>query len=115
VLLELADELADRGVFPFDAELFRKDLDSEVAREAFRDDLKETRYREVGRFPTLILLANGGAGILLAGYRPYDVLRKALLYLAPQLAPRVDERLAEADEPRDPVGVGTRTTGNEVS
>lgn len=115
VLLELADELAGRGVFPFDAGLFRRDLDSEVAREAFRDDLKETRYREVGRFPTLILLANGGAGILLAGYRPYDVLRKALLHLAPQLAPAAEERLAGDSAPRDAVGVGTRTTRNEVS
>lgn len=85
VLLELADELAAGGVVPFDAGLFRTDLDSEEAREAFREDLKETRYREVGRFPTLILHARGGRGILLAGYRPYDVLRSALLHVAPDL------------------------------
>lgn len=85
VLLELADELDGKGVFPFDAHLFRSDLDSEAAREAFRDDLKETRYREVGRFPTLILQAKGGTGVLMAGYRPYHILHAALLRVAPQL------------------------------
>lgn len=95
VLLELAHELEAEGTVPFDARLFRTDLDSKVAREAFRDDLKETRYREVGRFPSLILHAKGGRGILLAGYRPYHVLRSALLHVAPQLVGAEAHRDAE--------------------
>jgi predicted DsbA family dithiol-disulfide isomerase len=105
VLLELAEELAAAGTVPFDAELFRADLDSDAVREAFREDLRETRYREVGRFPTLILHANRGRGILLAGYRPYEVLRSALLHVAPQLDASPAERLVES---------GTGTTAGEV-
>jgi len=114
VLLELADELASAGTVPFAAELFRSDLDSEVAREAFRDDLKETRYQEVGRFPTLILHAKGGRGILLAGYRPYDVLRSALLHVAPQLGEAVS-RGAERTEEEGLVESAAGTIVNEVS
>jgi len=110
VLLELADELETGEALPFDAQLFRTDLDSEVAREAFRDDLKETRYREVGRFPTLILRANGGRGILLAGYRPFDVLRSALLHVAPQLGTDGDKGGSDGDL----VGAGAGTAASEV-
>jgi predicted DsbA family dithiol-disulfide isomerase len=85
VLLELAEELAAVRSLGFEAERFRSDFASEAAQEAFRDDLKETRYREIGRFPTLVFRAPRGSGVLLAGYRPYAALRAALLHVAPGL------------------------------
>lgn len=87
VLLAVADELAASALDVFDAAQFRADLDSPAALEAFQEDLKETRYREIGRFPTLTLHRGGAPGIILVGYRPYDVLRAALLRVVPDLQP----------------------------
>ncbi|HEU4753359.1 MAG TPA: DsbA family protein [Armatimonadota bacterium] len=78
VLLELAEEL--RGAL--DPERFLLDLDAEETLEAFRSDLRETRYREIGRFPTLIVRRPGGRAALLVGYRPYEALAEALEHLA---------------------------------
>lgn len=114
VLLEVAEELASSRVVPFEVEQFRNDLASEAAQEAFREDLKETRYREVGRFPTLIFRASHGSGVLLAGYRPYDVLHAAVLRVAPRLDQEA-EPFADADDPASRVGSGARTSDNEVS
>ena len=88
VLLEIADDLAERGPDEFDTARFEADLDGRAAREAFREDLKLARYREIGRYPTLLLQRPGeDAGLLMVGYRPYEVLRSALRRLAPELAP----------------------------
>lgn len=70
-----------------DVERFRQDFDGEPARDAFRADLKEARYRDIGRFPTLVLQRPGERGVILVGYRPYEALRGALLRLAPELTP----------------------------
>lgn len=112
VLLELAEELARLRSSEFDAAQFRADLGSEAAQDAFREDLKETRYREVGRFPTLIFRVPRGRGVLLAGYRPYSALRSALLHVAPGLNLEPEQ---EADDAEIPVGHGAATSGREVS
>jgi predicted DsbA family dithiol-disulfide isomerase len=86
VLLELADEVAAAAPDRLDADRLRRDLDGPAAREALREDIKEARYRGIGRFPTLTLCLPGGTGIVLVGYRPYEALLSALAGIAPELA-----------------------------
>jgi protein-disulfide isomerase-like protein with CxxC motif len=69
----------------FDAARFAADLDNPAVLEAFRDDIKEVRYRNIGRFPTLIVQPAGGQAVMLVGFRPYDALRAALATLVPAL------------------------------
>jgi predicted DsbA family dithiol-disulfide isomerase len=91
VLLALADELAARSGGSFDADRFHADLDGEAALDAFREDLKDVRFRGIGRFPTLLLRLPAGPerrGLIQVGYRPYSALRAALAQLAPDLEPR---------------------------
>jgi predicted DsbA family dithiol-disulfide isomerase len=58
------------------------------ARDAFREDLKDARYRQIGRFPTLILYRSPDRGLLLTGCRPYAALRVSLARVAPDLLPQ---------------------------
>jgi predicted DsbA family dithiol-disulfide isomerase len=79
VLIQLAQELEDRREqAPWDVARFSSDLDSEDVRGAFTEDLKDARFRGIGRFPTLLLLRPGGTGLILVGYRPYSALRAAI-------------------------------------
>ncbi len=92
VLADLADALAadpPPGVV-FDAGQFRVDLVGAGARDAFHDDIREVRYRNIARFPTLVLRADAGAGIAVVGYRPFAILAAALTQLAPELRPGED-------------------------
>jgi len=87
VLSAVAQEVAN--AYPsFDAEQFALDLDSQAVQDAFREDLKEARYREIGRFPTLILRPLSGRSLIIVGYRPYAVLCEAVAQVAPTLLPR---------------------------
>lgn len=89
VLLELAAETNRRlGLDEqIDLDQFAAALDAPAPRDAFREDIKEARFREIGRFPTLILHRDSPKGLLLTGYRPYAALRKALQNIAPDLEP----------------------------
>jgi predicted DsbA family dithiol-disulfide isomerase len=78
ILLELAAEFAAGTPGLLDPERFAADLGSEAALAALREDLKECRYRGIGRFPTLTMLRRDtGRGVGIMGYRPYEVLRGA--------------------------------------
>jgi putative protein-disulfide isomerase len=81
VLVELFDELAG------DPLRFRRDLVGNDALEAFREDLKDAGYRNIGRFPAFVLRGAAGRAVLLVGYRPYPVFREALAAVAPDLSP----------------------------
>lgn len=97
VLLALASEVAASQPGLLDADRFEHDRGGPEAAAAFRDDLREGRYLGLTRFPALTLhRADGGVGdaeggegrvLLLVGYRPYDVLRRALDHLVPGLEP----------------------------
>jgi putative protein-disulfide isomerase len=89
VLLAIADELAadpPPGV-AFEAGRFREDLIAPEAAAAFQEDLREIRYRDIRRFPTLAFRAGDGPGIALVGYRPYAIIRNVLAQLGPELIP----------------------------
>lgn len=79
VLLEVAEELASDAPNGFHLERFRRSLDGEAAQEALVADIKEARFREIGRFPTLTFRRPGGKGIIITGFRPYEHL-EAVLY-----------------------------------
>lgn len=80
----LLDVAAAAGADPI---AFEAAFDGPEAAGAFRDDLTETRYREIQRFPTLVLHRSGPMGLALVGCRPYEALREALAKVAPDLAP----------------------------
>ena len=88
VLLEVADEAAAAAPDRLDPERLGHDLDATPARDALREDIKEARYRGIGRFPTLTLRHRSGAGVVVVGYRPYETLLSAIARVAPELAPR---------------------------
>jgi predicted DsbA family dithiol-disulfide isomerase len=88
VLIEIARELAGKSCDgdALNAEGVERDIDSGVALELFREDLRDASYRGIGRFPTMIMRAVGSSeGVMIVGYRPYAMLRAALEYVAPML------------------------------
>jgi predicted DsbA family dithiol-disulfide isomerase len=112
VLMELAQDVAgDPSLgFVFDAERFVDDLLGSEVKEAFHDDLRQVAYRNISRFPTLVLRVEGKLGIALAGYRPYEVIRRALVELIPDVGPRHREW-----ELIDYLSHWKRATGHEVA
>ena len=86
VLTAVAQEIANAEQ-EFNLRQFQLDLEDQVSVEAFRADLQDARYREIGRFPALVITTPSGQGILMIGYRPYVALRTALAHVAPKLEP----------------------------
>jgi predicted DsbA family dithiol-disulfide isomerase len=95
VLTTIAEEVAHVDS-EFDLHRFQLDLETQVSAEAFRQDLQQTRYREIGRFPALAITTAAGQGVLLIGYRPYAALYNALMHVAPTLQPVRQERTIAA-------------------
>ncbi|MGN6646003.1 MAG: DsbA family protein [Cytophaga sp.] len=83
-LLAIAQETAAESPQVFNAEQFAKEFNGEKSIQAFREDLQKVRYHQISRFPT-ITMSYGGKGILIAGYRPYDVLLEAVYTICPDL------------------------------
>lgn len=72
-LLEVAKKTA--VLLPgFSFNRFKKDLETDQGIEAFRKDLQEVKYRNINRFPTLIIQRPEAPGLLVTGYRPAEVL-----------------------------------------
>jgi hypothetical protein len=82
--LAVAEEL--HTVYPsFDPERFAADLDNPQVLEGFREAIKDVRYHNINRFPTLIIRPVSGRAAILIGYRPYSALQSALSTLVPSL------------------------------
>jgi len=84
VLFEIADDL-QREQSSFDADKFKADMKNDNGIEAFRSDLQQAQYRNINRYPTLILRQANKPAIMMTGYRPYPVLLDALKQVAPDL------------------------------
>lgn len=112
VLMELADEVENDAArdFAWDADRFRADLAGPEARALFREDVQDARYREIGRFPTLVLRPARGRAILLTGSRPYEALLRAVAHVAPTLRPT-----ANLASPADFLDRWGRATAYEVA
>ncbi len=100
VLLGVAEELAasaDPSVAngnSFDVGKFTSDLGGQAI-EAFRGDVHATRFHGFGRFPTLVVTRPGQQGVVVVGYRPYEVMREIIAHVAPDVAPERAAPLAD--------------------
>jgi predicted DsbA family dithiol-disulfide isomerase len=88
VLMELAQQLQKEYPSLFDIEKFKQDLVNDIGLELFRKDLQEIQYRNIPRFPSLILKHSSHNPIIITGYRPYEVLLEALNTIAPHFTKR---------------------------
>jgi putative protein-disulfide isomerase len=77
-LIKLAEELADNDALNFSVDRFVSDLRGNAARSSFRKDLEQVAIHKIGRYPTLTCTDSTGKGIILVGYRTYDVLLSGL-------------------------------------
>jgi predicted DsbA family dithiol-disulfide isomerase len=84
VLFEIADDLQKEHA-SFTSERFKEDMKNDNGIEAFRSDLQQVQYRNINRFPTLILRQADKPAIMMTGYRPYPVLLDAVKQVAPDL------------------------------
>lgn len=78
VILELAQQLSTTNPETFTYDKFQTAWTGGAGVEAFRDDLQQTRFLKIGRYPTLTFTNGEARGIMITGYRPYDVLKDAL-------------------------------------
>jgi predicted DsbA family dithiol-disulfide isomerase len=115
ILLEVAQQTARAAPKKpsLDLDRFSADLNMPQTMEAFRQDLREAAYHGIGRFPTLIVRCFDGHGIVLVGYRPYDVLKAALEHLVPDLLQRSE--ISCKDLVVDYVTHWQRVTAHEVA
>lgn len=74
VLGDIAKEI-DGPDFSF--EQFKDDWDAGRGKEAFRADMQKAKQHKIGRYPTLVFQNVKGDGVMMVGYRPYDVLLAA--------------------------------------
>ncbi len=74
VLLDVAEQL-DTSVL--NVEQFKKDWALGKGKEPFRADLQKASYHKIGRYPTLTFQNPQGKGIIITGYRPYEILEQA--------------------------------------
>lgn len=86
VILQIAEGLAEDEPELLDVSRFRADFTGQAALAALREDIKETRYLEIGRFPAL-MVRGPAQSIVMVGYRPYPQLVQALDHVAPGIAP----------------------------
>jgi putative protein-disulfide isomerase len=113
VLLAIAEETAQEQANSLDIDRFRDDLASPATMETFRQDLRDAAFYNIGRFPTLILKKSDGHGIVLVGFRPYDVLCAALDYLEPGL--RQPSELSREELATDYVNFWNRVLARELN
>lgn len=85
VLMTIAQQLEARFPDEFCYHTFLEDFTSTTAKDAFREDLKKTRYHEITRFPTLTFSKGQSPGVMITGFRPYEVLLEAFYEVAPEL------------------------------
>jgi putative protein-disulfide isomerase len=76
ILISIAEQLAADG---FDIQQFKKDWQTGVGKESFRTDLQKSKFHNIGRFPTLTLKNSTGKGIMIVGYRPFEILEQAFI------------------------------------
>jgi putative protein-disulfide isomerase len=87
VVRKLALHFADHIDPSFNILRFEDDLVNDNGLEAFRKDMQEVNYRDINRYPTLVLRAGSQPAILMTGYRPYSALWDAVKSLIPSIEP----------------------------
>lgn len=95
VLNELVDSCSALHPTAVDAKQLRREMAGEEARRDFMEDVKNARFRGIGRFPTLVIRRPGTVGRVLVGWHPFDLLQNVMTEVAPDLGigrrPRTEE------------------------
>ena len=81
IISGVAEELSSLMPGEFDLDLFKREYNQGESRNLLREDLREVKIHQVGRFPTLIVRKKGQKTIMMTGYRPYESLASAFEYL----------------------------------
>jgi len=91
VIRSLAEGFAKNNFPSLDLQRFQDDMQGEGL-EAFRKDVQEVNYRNISRFPTLVMKYSNKQPIMITGYRPYTVLLDAVNHVTGGLIPgkRID-------------------------
>ncbi|MBP2238357.1 putative DsbA family dithiol-disulfide isomerase [Sinorhizobium kostiense] len=87
VLHEIIDACAEARPDVIDPQRLRCDMDGDHARTNFMDDVKNARFRQIGRFPALVIRRPRTAGVLVIGWRPFEALLRTVAEVAPELGP----------------------------
>lgn len=85
ILAAISKEMSAENPLLFNHEQFLDDIGSEKAMQLFREDIAKVRYNRIGRFPTITMQKPGQNGIIITGYRPYEVFLQAFEKVAPEL------------------------------
>jgi predicted DsbA family dithiol-disulfide isomerase len=78
VLLSVAEEVSHAEPEQFSLGMFEDAWQNGSGVEAFKHNLQQTRFLKIGRYPTLTFTTTKARGIMITGYRPYEVLKEAL-------------------------------------
>jgi putative protein-disulfide isomerase len=84
VIMSIAKALANDGDKILDYDRFVRAWADGSGVSAFRNDLQQTRFLKIGRYPTLTFTGEASKGIIITGYRPFDVLKEALDHMFEQ-------------------------------
>jgi predicted DsbA family dithiol-disulfide isomerase len=82
--MSIAKALANDGDKILDYDRFVRAWADGSGVSAFRNDLQQTRFLKIGRYPTLTFTGEASKGIIITGYRPFDVLKEALDHMFEQ-------------------------------
>jgi putative protein-disulfide isomerase len=74
VLNGVAEKLFADNPECFTLSQYQEDMQNGKAMEAFRKDIQEVRYRNINRFPTLVISRLHGPAIQVTGYKIYEAL-----------------------------------------
>lgn len=74
---ELADIAKNLDGPDFSFEKFKSDWNAGAGKDAFKSDLQKAKLNNIGRYPTVTFQNGNGEGVIMVGYRPYEVLIEA--------------------------------------
>lgn len=77
-LIHIAEKLAGKVKGIFNAARFKRDLYSDEARQAFKEDVQEVKYKGINRFPALLISQGNNKPLLFTGCKSSDLLREKI-------------------------------------
>ena len=86
IIFKIAETTASANPGLLNYNRFEADWKNGSGMEAFNEDLQRTRFLRIGRYPTLTFTTGKASkGIMITGYRPYDVLNEGLRQMLGQV------------------------------
>ncbi|MEX2336473.1 MAG: DsbA family protein [Fulvivirga sp.] len=87
VLLSLAGQVAEDNPDAFDPVKFRKDLVAKSTLDLLKKDLRKVKIQGISRYPSLVIKSDSRRGVIITGYRPYEVVVQAMRQVMPDIKP----------------------------